>query len=178
MSGPAPRGRRTGLLALLVALAIGPGAPLHTRANADEAALKAAIAYNLMLFTQWPDETAWSVGAPLVLCADPGSRWWPALRQLQDRPVRQARLQVREPGRSADGWRACHVLLLDGALQGAVAAAGQLPIADEGEGTRGWVIRLGRQGERLVFDIDLQAARTLRLQVSSKALRLAREVRE
>lgn len=171
------RARARGL-SLLAALALAMGAPLSALANADEAALKAAIAYNLMLFTQWPDEATWPVGAPLVLCADPGSRWWPALRQLQDRPVRLARLSVRDPGRQPDGLRACQVLLLDGALRGAVAGGGQLPIADEGEGVRGWVIRLGRQGERLVFDIDLQAARGLNLQVSSKALRLAREVRE
>lgn len=147
-------------------------------AATDELALKVAIAYNLILFTQWPDEAAWSPGSPLVLCADPGSPWWPQLRTLQERPVRQAQLVLRDPARQPDGPRGCHVLLLDGALRAGVAGRPQLLIADGLEAPAGWTARLGRVGERMVFDIDLASARAGRLQVSSKVLRLAREVRE
>ena len=163
--------------ALLLAVA-GLAAPLRARAiePVDELSLKAAIAYNLLLFTQWPDEASWPPGNPLVVCADPSGRWWSALQAMQDRPIRQARLTLRAPGRSAEGLAACHVVLLDGGLRAGAPGKAQLVFADEGEAANGWTVRLVRQGAKVVFDVDLTVARAAHLQISSKALRLAREV--
>lgn len=171
-----PRLLRWLLAAVLLsgAVATAEAAP----ASADELSLKVAIAFNLVLFTQWPDEAGWPPGSPLVLCADAASPWWPPLRMLQERPVRQAQVVVRDPARLPDGTHGCHVLLLDGALRATVGGRAQLLIADGPDAPAGWTVRLGRAGDRIVFDIDLAAARASRLQISSKVLRLAREVRE
>ncbi|WP_210855546.1 YfiR family protein [Ideonella alba] len=143
----------------------------------DEWPLKAAIAYNLLLFTQWPDEDRWPAGAPLVWCVDPGSPWWPALQGLQERPVRHARVAVRAVSRSAD-TAACQVVQLDAGLRPASRQGAQLLIADGRDATGPWAVRLAVHGDRVVFDIDLTGLRAGGLQISSKALRLAREVRE
>lgn len=171
------RGLRQRVLALLLLCA---SSGWSWRAEAieavDELPLKAAIAYNLLLFTQWPDEASWPPGNALVVCADPAGRWWPLLQAMQDRPVRQSRLSLRAPGRSAEGLASCHVVLLDGALRAGSPGRAQLVLADESDSGSGWTVRLSRQNGRVVFDVDLVAARAAHLQISSKALRLAREV--
>lgn len=142
---------------------------------AEEMPLKVAIAYNLVLFTQWPGEAGWPAGAPLGWCADPTGRWWPALQALQNRPVRQARVNLRAVSRPADAL-GCQVAVVDGGLRGLASVSGQLLIGDEISPS--WTVRLQRQGERVVFDVDLASARQAGLHISSKALRLARQVRE
>ncbi|MBQ0958957.1 YfiR family protein [Ideonella sp. 4Y11] len=146
-------------------------------APVNEWSLKAAIAYNLLLFTQWPDEERWAPGAPLVWCVDPASPWWSALQGLQERPVRQARVAMRALSRPAD-TAACQVIQLDAGLRQASRQGAQLLIAEGREASAPWAVRLAVQGERVVFDIDLAGLRAGGLQISSKALRLAREVRE
>lgn len=141
----------------------------------EEMPLKVAIAYNLVLFTQWPGEAAWTPAAPLVWCADPAGRWWSALQALQNRPVRQAKVTLRATGRPADATN-CQVAVVDAGLRGIAPAPGLLLVGDDASAS--WTVRLQRQGERIVFDIDLPAARTAGLQISSKALRLARQVQE
>jgi YfiR/HmsC-like len=141
----------------------------------EEMPLKVAIAFNLVLFTQWPGEAAWPAAATLQWCADPAGRWWAALQAIQDRPVRQARISLRPLGRPAEA-AGCQVLVVDGGLRGATSAPGRLLIGDEG--SPAWTVRLQRQGERVVFDVDLTLARHAGLQISSKALRLARQVQE
>ncbi|MBN8487378.1 MAG: YfiR family protein [Burkholderiales bacterium] len=154
-----------GLLGLPAAMAQGE--------RSEEMPLKVAIAYNLVLFTQWPGEAGWPAAAPLQWCADPAGRWWSALQTLQDRPVRQARISLRAIGRIGDTV-GCQVVMVEGALRAAAVAPGLLLMGDEGSAS--WTLRLERQGERMVFDVDLAAARAAGLQISSKALRLARQV--
>lgn len=141
----------------------------------EEMPLKVAIAYNLVLFTQWPGEAAWQAAAPLLWCADPAGRWWSVLQAIQDRPVRQARVSIRATSRPADA-SGCQVVVVEDGLRGTAQAPGRLLIGDEGSPV--WTVRLQRQGERVVFDVDLVSARAMGLQVSSKALRLARQVLE
>lgn len=145
--------------------------------GAEEMPLKVAIAYNLVLFTQWPGESAWPAAAPLLWCADPAGRWWPALQALQDRPVRQARVTLRALSRVADG-ASCQVVVQEAALRGTPGAPGRLLIGDDAAAGSAWTVRLQRQGERVVFDVDLASARSAGLQISSKVLRLARQVQE
>jgi YfiR/HmsC-like len=157
------------LLGLRLAWAQGDGA--------EEMPLKVAIAYNLVLFTQWPGESAWPAATPLLWCADPAGRWWPALQALQDRPVRQARVTLRALSRAAD-VAPCQVVVQEAALRGTPPAPGRLLVGDEAAAGSPWTVRLQRQAERVVFDVDLASARAAGLQISSKALRLARQVQE
>ncbi|HSW04055.1 YfiR family protein [Aquabacterium sp.] len=166
----------------LVVLLLLLGLPLRSLAL-DELPLKAAIIFNLLLFVEWPGEAELPSGAPLLLCADRSSPLWPHLKLLQDRPVRQRRLEAREVA-STDEQRACHAWVLDDAGQRPLAArvAGAGPTLVIGDGQRadeaGVTIGLRMNGSRLQFDIDMVQARQQRLQLSSKILRLARKVRE
>ena len=159
---------------LLLALP-GPGWAL------EEPPLKAAIVYNLLQYVQWPDEAALGAGSPLALCAERQGALWPHLVALNGRAVRQLRLELRD---AADGAaaRGCRAWLLEdgGRVPPPRGEPGLLTIGDGARADAAGVVIGLRRGPaaRLFFDVDLVAARQQGLQVSSKMLRLARQVRE
>lgn len=177
--GPRRRGQRSaGLAALALALLAG-AAPARAQ---DDGALKAAIVFNLLAFVQWPRESELPAGSPLRLCGDRHGPLWPHLLALRERPLRQFRIELRELGEH-DSVGDCQVLLLDGGAGRPRSAPRALPAlltlcSDERDDASDVVLDLHRSGGRVVFDINLAAARRGGLQISSKLLRLARTVRE
>jgi len=175
------RGRlRRGAGLTVLALSLFAGA-LPARAQ-DDGALKAAIVFNLLAFVQWPREAELPPGSPLRLCGDRHSPLWPHLAALRERPLRQLRIELRELGEQ-ESPRDCQVLVLDAGSGRARppprAQAALLTLSsDERPDAGDVVLDLHRIGGRIVFDIDLAAARRGGLQISSKLLRLARTVRE
>lgn len=142
--------------------------------------LKAAFIFNFAVFTEWPPEALPS-GAPLAVCASAANALLPALQQLSEKLVNGHRISVRAGVRPV---RACHVLVLDRAdrdqwpqLRRDLAGAHVLTVADDSAaGIDGAVIVLHVDEQRVGFDIDMGAAKSARLLLSSKLLRLARSV--
>lgn len=156
----------------------------------DEHALKAAIVSNLLQFVQWPPEwEAMPAGTPLGVCADRSLPLWPHLKALQDRPVRQWPMTLREtPASPAELGRQCQVWIVEGARNPrpsgslpARAVSGR-PVLTIGDGERadedGVIVALAMTDGRVAFDVDQAAARANQLRISSKVLRLARTVHE
>lgn len=145
-----------------------------------EPELKAAFVYNFAVFTEWPQD-ALGAGAPIRLCASPGGTLSAALGRLNDKLVNGHRIAVRQTPAVA---RSCHVLVLGVQdrerwvqLRLELAGANVLTVADDaGIGADGAVIAMSVENERIGFDVDLGAARSARLTLSSKLLRLARSV--
>jgi hypothetical protein len=155
--------------------------PLAARAL-EESPLKAAIVYNLLLYVEWRDESALAAGAPLAVCAERHGALWPHLAALAGRAVRQLRLELRD-GADEAAARGCRVWVLEdgGRIMPTLRAdAGMLTIGDGARADGAGVVIALRRGaaSRLAFDVDLVVARQQGLQVSSKMLRLARQVRE
>jgi hypothetical protein len=154
-------------------------ASAHTE-QVPEHELKAAFVYNFAVFTEWPQE-ALAASAPIVLCTGSASTLSPALLGLQDKVVNGHRLTVRAAG---SGVRACHLLVLGsadrerwGQFKRDLAGAHVLTVSDDSSiGQDGAMIALSMVNQRVGFDVDLAAARSARLQLSSKLLRLARSV--
>ena len=154
--------------ALLAGFAAAPSAP----AQVPEVELKAAFVYNFVLFTEWPAATL-PAGRPLTICADASGAQLGALRQLEGRTVGGHALSI-----SADPAGRCHVVLYEHAADAGTGAAGTLTVCDGPSSTcRDAVITLLRDGDRVRFDVDASRARARGLSLSSKLLRLAREVR-
>jgi hypothetical protein len=174
---------RAHLFPIVVAALLSAG--LCGRAWGQDAnPLKAAVLFNLLGFVQWPGEAELPANTPLRVCAERGSPMWPHLMALNDRVVRQFRLTLREAS-GADASPTCDVWLVEhaGAARRAPLRMGApgpvLMIGDAGGADEpGVVIALRLRGERVVFDIDMAAARRNGLQISSKLLRLARSMRE
>jgi hypothetical protein len=152
--------------------------------DVTEQALKAALVYNFAKFTEWPEEvlrattsfTACAIGDE---AADALAR---ALkdRQLLGRGINVLRLKVGGPVRS------CHLLYLSGiggmqtaALIAAARGAPVLTISDDDDFARlGGIAHVFVENGRWRFDINLDAAKRSRLQLSSKMLALAAHVLE
>ena len=174
---PFPR-HRAGWWRLLPALLLAhPVAALAL----EEQPLKAAIVYNLLQYVQWPDEAALGAGTPLALCAERQGALWPHLAALNGRAVRQLRLELRDSADEAAA-RGCRAWVLEdgGRPPPARPEPGLLTIGDGSRAEAAGVVIGLRRGpsSRLFFDVDLAAARQQGLQVSSKMLRMARQVRE
>jgi hypothetical protein len=133
----------------------------------------------------WPPQAAPPANAPLVLCVGAQQPLRVPLATLNGRVVRHWVLQVRELG-GAQPTTQCHAVLVDDALLTARPALrrelGALPLlsfADTAQAAGAPVcIRLDVFNGRVGFTVDLAAARSIGLTLSSRMLRLAREVRE
>jgi hypothetical protein len=147
----------------------------------DELALKAAVAYKLMLFTEWP-ALVLPAGAPLRVCSASGSPYAEALRELRGQRVADHALEPVELG--VDGGRPCHAVLLDRSVRNPAALVqtleGQptLVIADELPALPQAAVRLSVNEGRVGFDVDLVQVRRRGLRLSAQLLRLARSVSE
>lgn len=172
-------------LCAIAALAL----PLSVKAQtqAPESDLKAAIISNMLLFVEWPSAALNPNPAPenqLVVCYQSASPVAEALLRLDGKSVKGKSLKVMQ----VDGTNAgrCHALYLapgnaaslGNILQG-LGGAPVLVAADSSEySSRGVMLNLDLNSGRVVFDIDLRSAQKAGLQISSKALRLARQVIE
>lgn len=151
--------------------------------TAPEQALKAAFIYNFAVFTEWP-AAALPPTANLCICVPPGSPLGTALVEL-DMPVIKGRQVLIKTRNSVPNLRNCHILLLDtqdrpelARIKQALQGASVLTIIDSAEPLAGdAIIALAVNGnKRIVFDIDLTAAHQAQLSLSSKLLRLARNI--
>ncbi len=178
MPSSQPRPSRPRLRALWWALAM-----LAADASAQavpEQDLKAAFVFNFAVFTEWPAEVL-AAGAPMTLCASATNPLLGALGQLNDKMVNGHRIALRSP---AAGVRSCHVLVLDRSdrerwaqIKRELAGAHVLTVSDDADiSADGAVIGLSIEDKRVGFAVHLGAARTARLNLSSKLLRLARSV--
>lgn len=117
-----------------------------------------------------------------MLCVNPRAEIGAALAKLDGRPVGKRTLAVHALP-DTTSVAACGMLVVDDSSSAATALktaqATDLPLlivrtADGGEGPS--VIALFRDGDRLRFDIDNKEATRRHLGLSSKLLRLARNV--
>lgn len=162
---------------------------------ADEAApaaahseyeIKSAMLYNFTKFVEWPGSALGEAGAPAVVCVLGDDPWVPVLEAaLRNKTVYGHPLVVRRLDSGTDPKR-CAVLFM-GASDGKeiariVQSVGRWPVLTIGERVRfsrlGGVIAFLRDGNRIRFEINLDAAERAGLQVSSKLLRLADVWRE
>jgi len=157
-------------------------APVHA---VNELDVKAAVVANLLAFTDWPAAAAPAPNAPLVLCVGALQPLRAPLTTLNGRVVRQWVLRVHELA-TADATAQCHALLVDDnllaarpALRRELRALPLLTFADGQQAADAPVcIRLDVIDGRVGFSVDLATARANGLALSSRLLRLAREVKE
>ncbi|HZW12836.1 MAG TPA: YfiR family protein [Noviherbaspirillum sp.] len=162
-----------------VAMFLLPSASYAQRVPEYE--LKAAFAYNFVLFTEWPADTVYE-GGTLNICINPNSAMRPSLNSLQGKPAKGRKILIRALA-VPDDIRSCHVLFIDSTdserwlqIERHLRNASVLTISDEDGSPEGGIIELSSDGNRVVFDIDMKKARNARLVLSSKLLRLARAV--
>jgi hypothetical protein len=150
-------------------------------AGLPEYQLKAAFLYNFANFTEWPD----SVGATVQLCVYGPDPFGTFLDDLEGAKLGSRKLGVRRTNQF-DALGGCNLVFVAGpamaSLQRIVEAAKGKPLLTVVEGTelrrRGAAITLTVESDRVAFEVDMAAVREAHLTLSSKILRLARDVRQ
>lgn len=170
------------VLAALVAVG-GLTAAQLPRSLDQEYRVKAALLHNIAKFVEWPPPT--TPDAPLVVVVF--GRGWDALdlgRSLWGRTVNDRPLQVRHTDR-LDKVLPCHILFISGTdrqrlpeILKAVDGAAILTVGEVEDFLElGGAVRILREGDRMRFAVNLEAARRNQLRISSRLLSLAKSVR-
>lgn len=148
-------------------------------AQSREAALKAAFLLNFAQFTNWPAASS-ADGAPLVMCVFQDALPAEALEPLVRKSVEGRPLLLRMVEKAAQ-LNGCQILFVDGAppaLLKDVIEFGRrnpcLTVSDVRDFARlGGHIELFEEANRLRFMVNLPAARSSGLNLSSRLLNLA-----
>ncbi len=144
--------------------------------------LKAAILYNLALFTSWPDRIL-ATDQAFNVCFLNAPELKQGMQELGVSTLLGRRLEldtIPEFTKLHD----CEMLVVGTmpdekwrAARESLAKAAVLTVSDRLTIQNGVMIGLDTQGNRIVFDVDNTSVRAAGLVLSSKLLRLARTVR-
>jgi YfiR/HmsC-like len=153
------------------------------QAQAPEADLKAAIITNMLLFVEWPTRES-PPSEHLTVCFLGDSPVAAALTRLDGKVIKGKLLKIIQFNSSSIAE--CQALYFSpgnvaslGSVLTSIGSSSVFLAADSPEySRRGIMLNLERVSGRIVFDVDLGSAQKAGLQVSSKALRLARQVIE
>jgi len=173
------QGTRGLVVALLALLAI-PALAANPQESADrENLVKAAFIYNFAKFTRWPASAWGGAESPLVLCTAGDDAVVAALPRLAGKGVQGRPVTVTTLGGVGEAGR-CHLLYIadksSAQLHKVVEAVRNEPVLTVSQRTAsdspGSIIRLFQEEGRIRFAIDLAAARSAGLELSSRLLQL------
>jgi YfiR/HmsC-like len=167
----------TGLLCAAPSLAAGPG----------EYQVKAVFLFNFSQFVEWPAESLGSPGAPFSLCIVGEDRFGAELdAAVQGENVQGHPFVVKRYAHLAAIESSCHILFIEDSeaaqLDSITASLGGhavLTVSDiEHSAERGAIIQFTSDRNRLRLRINVAAAKSAGLTISSKLLRPAQIIGE
>lgn len=155
---------------------------LQSVAHADELVeykVKAAFIYNFIAFTQWPEET----GQTLNLCFHGEDYFENEIDKLQNRSVNNHQLRIIRTD-SIGQLQDCQAVFFSKsereklpALLDALQDKPVLTLADSPDAAaQGVAINMVLANEKIVFEINLNKARSSGLNISARLLNLATKV--
>ena len=179
--------QRQAALRLLIALALVFGAVLPRPALGDhhmkEYEVKAAFLFNFTKFVAWSDAAAPDPAAPFVIAVLGDDPFGEALSALEKKTA-QGRPIVVQRANSLDSLKNCRILFVSSSVGSrlpeilrAAHARSILTVGDmEGFASRGGIIELVLQGDKVGFEINVNSAKQAGLTISSKLLSLAKAI--
>lgn len=146
----------------------------------DVRLIRAAFIFNFAKFTDWPDTAFDQSDSNLTLCTAGNDELVEALQLLGDRRIKGHPVVIR-PVEEPEGSEACHLLYIAATEESdsldyiaAVRGKSVLTVSElTGFAESGGMIRLFREDDKIRFAINLEAARSGGLELSSRLLRLA-----
>jgi hypothetical protein len=168
------------LLAIEVFLCLPAVAKAAPTAASFEYDVKAAFLLNFTKFVEWPSAAFAAPDAPLTICIVGDDPFGRAIDQIvEGESVNGHRIVIER--KRHDQQRSCHVLYISsgGALTNSIISGGSA-VLTVGEGEefirQGGIIAFVVDNRRVRFDINLRAASSAGLKLSSKLLSVARSV--
>ncbi len=145
----------------------------------NEHQVKAAFLYNLIAFTQWPED----INQTIILCVYGEDYFGQKIDKLQARAVDSNNIKVLR-FTSIEESKECHALFIsklaiDNLLNILASVQGEpvLTIADSTEAaTNGVIINMSLTQNEISFEVNLEPARSVGLDINSRLLQLATEV--
>ena len=166
---------------LLIALPLGAALPTHGVQPSDrEQRLRAEFVERFTRFIEWPSGAMPLLGAPFVIGVLSDTLFQSYLEQMaRERSIQGRDVAVRRLTTIA-GSSSCHLLWIPRCSEEELAeildVTATLPILmvgeSEGLAARGVHINLKREGPKLRFEINLEAATKSRLKLKPNLLRL------
>jgi len=174
-------------LAIIVALifALNPIANSAESSRPSEYELKAAFLYNFVKFTEWPPEQIAKSGEPFVIGVLGKDPFGAALdKVVEGETVYKKPILTKRFSRLEDAANS-HVLFISSsegnnlpAILRALDNHSILTVSEiENFAQRGGVINLKKENERIVFEINIDAARNAGLTMNAQLLKLAKIVK-
>ena len=165
------------LITLLIGLVLSTQPFAANQIN--EYQVKAAFLYNFIAFTQWPD----AIDQTINLCIYGEDYFGHEIDKLQTRAVDNKNIKVIRLT-SLERSKDCHVLFISKSaiddlpnILASTLEAPVLTIADSpGAASKGVIINLNLTQNKINFEVNLESARSVRLDISARLLQLATEV--
>jgi hypothetical protein len=175
--------RRLAGLGLASALLAAQATPAFGTDAAPGVAVKAALVFNFVKFTEWP---ALAAGAPIVACVANDDDIASALAAVTDAAAVSGHKIVVSPREMDASWDGCHVLFVGEremkhfvAVAPALRTKPVLTVSDaKGFSTKDGIIELYLEEGRMRFAVNVDAADRAGLRLSSRLLGLSRVVRD
>jgi hypothetical protein len=166
------------LLLLCCLLGFGHASYVHAREALPEYTLKAAYLYKFALLTEWPADT---LSNSIDLCFIADEDFGRALDSINGKQINNRSINTR-PIVSVEETASCNIIFIGQVantnLTDLISKIATQPILtvtdDEQLAKTGASIFLRPEGQRLVFEINTEAAQTAKLNISSRLLRLSR----
>jgi hypothetical protein len=148
----------------------------------DEDQMKAAVLFHFAQLVEWPADAFDGNGSPLVLCTLEDDAFYDELENtIQGQQIGLRTIRIRHV-RLSQAARDCNMLFI-GKSDGKglpMAALRNLPVLTVGESddflSSGGMIRFRFEQDKIRFDINLGAAESSHLKISSRLLLLASSV--
>ncbi len=146
--------------------------------------IKAAFLYNFAKFVEWPEDAFASSSSPIKLCILGDDPFGAAIKSIHGKTIRGRDLVINFISKAKD-LEQCHILFVSASEKDKLAQVinqikdtNILTVGDMAYFSHhGGMIRLFKAGAKIKFEINIDAARTADLKISSKLLNLAKIVK-
>ncbi len=148
----------------------------------QEAKIKAAIVYKVTKFIEWPQRAFTNGRSPVRICHLGRNHLSEALAEVSGRSAHGRALEFKKVASATEVRQQCHLVFVGHGvaveemahLLLVLSGRPVLTISDTADFTRrGGVLGLTKQGKRIRFEVNLDAARSHGLVVSAPLLELA-----
>ena len=175
------------VILLCSSLALGASAQSSDSSASSEYLIKAGFIYNFAQLVQWPSVAFSQPDSPIVIGILGTDPFGPTIdRVIENKKLDGRNLVVRRLkwGKDLKDLKDCNILFVSSSetqhIDEVVSMVKWLPILTIGEtpgfATRGGIINLTLEGNKVRFEVNIEAAKQAKLNISSRLLALARIV--